>query len=84
MTFFIFNCSSNQGSFFGVTDEPTGARLPSTACVKGKWEPFKKIEKSGKPRIAFDETTAKAEIEKQGYYLFRVENRFTESVVKNG
>jgi len=78
MVFYIFKCSS--GGLFGATDDPAGAKLPASACDGGEWKLFKAAEESGGSRIAFSETQAKADIEKQGFYLFRPVVQFNERV----
>ncbi len=79
MTFYIFKCSKD-GSLFGATDEPTGAKLPPNACPGGKWKPVKSLKGSA---IGFDAKAAEKDIKKQGYHLFRAEIKITATVLKN-
>jgi hypothetical protein len=73
MTLHIFRCSQDD-TFFGATDDPTGAKLPPNACAKGTWQFLKTQERSA---IGFDSEEAKKQIQQQGYYLFRVEIKTT-------
>lgn len=68
MTFYIFNCSTDQ-SLHGVTDDPTGAKLPRAACAAGKWLPRAALDQSA---IGFKAAEAQQGITAQGFHLFRV------------
>lgn len=77
MKFYLFKHTVDN-SVFGATDEPSGEKLP-VLPGNGRWKSFTDFEESGKPRIAFSEQEAKADIELQGYHLTRTEIRINRS-----
>jgi hypothetical protein len=70
VTFFVYAASSDP-TLFAALAEDDRTLLP--ACPKkGRWILFKSFSEAGRPRIGFDETSAKRSIKIKGYHLFRV------------
>jgi hypothetical protein len=76
MTFHIFVCSKD-GTLYGITEEPKGAKLPSGACSDGKWKPFRQIE-DARANLTAAEVQ---QVKEQGYCLRRGTVTTTETVV---
>ena len=79
MTFHVFRASTTPSLYaINVTGDP----LDLPPCPdRGNWQLFKRVPESGKPRIGFSEADAKADIEKQGFHLVRVNVNTTERVL---
>jgi hypothetical protein len=70
MTFFLY-AASNDSTLFVALAKNDKALLP--ACPRrGQWKLFKSFSEVGRPRIGFNETSAKRSIKSDGYHLFRV------------
>ena len=87
MIFYLFTHTADK-AVVGVTDEPSGAKLPVLSKLEmtpppslGKWVPLKSIEGGGPPRIMFPEGEIQAEIQKQEYCLLRPEIKVTTTVL---
>lgn len=86
MTLYAFTHTVDR-AILGVTDEPSGAKLPplpklsaSLPASTGTWMMGRKLEEDDWPSlsfIGFSEATAQADIEKQGYHLHRPKLNFS-------
>jgi hypothetical protein len=68
------------GRVFGVTEDATGANLPSQFSP---WTAFKSIEliRDGEPRAGVDTNECLEDIEKHGFHITDAHVRITESVI---
>jgi hypothetical protein len=68
------------GRVFGVTEEATGANLPSQY---GPWSTFKTLDlnRDGEPTAGMDTNECLDDIEKHGFHITDAHVRITESVV---
>ncbi|MCC7017343.1 MAG: hypothetical protein IT564_09110 [Rhodospirillales bacterium] len=70
MIFFLY-AASNDPTLFVALAKNDKALLP-TCPKRGRWNLFKTFSEAGRPRIGFDEASAKRDIKANGYHLFRV------------
>lgn len=74
MQFYIFKYSKSSNQYAVVADENSKDKLPHLHD-QGEWYRCRVVSDDGKPRAGFNAETAKAEIKKQGYHLFKTESK---------
>ena len=72
MKFYIYKYSKSSNQYAAVADESSIDNLPLTGD-QGEWLRCRVVSDNGKPRAGFNAETAKADIKKQGYHLFKAE-----------
>ena len=73
MKFYIYKYSKSSNQYAAVADESSVDNLPLTG-EQGEWLRCRVVSDDGKPRAGFNAEKAKAEIQKQGFHLFKTES----------
>ena len=72
MKFYIYKYSKSSNQYAVVADEASVDNLP-VSHDQGEWLRCRVVSDDGKPRVGFNAEKAKAEIQKQGFHLFKTE-----------